>query len=105
MALPSPVSVDYLTSPGPPATPTPRPTLMPVSAALKPGEWKAKVTQIGVNSSLNLRSAPGMEGEILRLLYYGQELIVEEQLPDGWLKVKTDAIEGYVMEKFVEKAE
>ncbi|MBR1607160.1 MAG: SpoIID/LytB domain-containing protein [Clostridia bacterium] len=105
VALPSPVSVDYLTTPGPPATPTPRPTLMPVTAALKPGEWKAKVTQIGVNSSLNLRSAPGMEGEILRLLYYGQELIVEEQLPDGWLKVKTDAIEGYVMEKFVEKAE
>ena len=103
VTLPSPVLADYLTTPGPPATPTPRPTLMPVTAPLKAGEWKAKVTQIGVNSSLNLRSAPGMEGEILRLLYYGQELIVEEQLPDGWLKVKTDAIEGYVMEKFVEK--
>lgn len=103
VTLPTPVSADYLTTPGPPATPTPRPTLMPVTAALKAGEWKAKVTQIGVNSSLNLRSAPSIEGEILRLLYYGQELIVEEQLPDGWLKVKTDAIEGYVMEKFVEK--
>ena len=105
VTLASPVLADYLTTPGPPATPTPRPTLMPVTAPLKAGEWKAKVTQIGVNSSLNLRSAPSMEGEVLRLLYYGQELIVEEQLPDGWLKVKTDAIEGYVMEKFVEKTE
>jgi len=105
VTLASPVAADYLTTPGPAATPTPRPTLMPVTAALKAGQWKVKVTQIGINSSLNLRSAPGMEGEILRLLYYGQELIVEEQLPDGWLKVKTDAIEGYVMEKFVEKTE
>lgn len=104
-ALPTPIAADYLTTPGPAATPTPRPTLMPVSTALQAGEWRAKVTQIGVNSSLNLRSAPSTDAEILRLLYYGQELIVTEQAAEGWIKVKTDAIEGYVMEKFVEKAE
>ena len=102
VALPSPVSTEYLATPGPAATPTPRPTLMPVSGELKAGESRAKVTQIGVNSTLNLRAAPSTDAEILRLLYYGQELIVTERLADGWVKVKTDAIEGYVMEKFVE---
>ena len=34
-----------------------------------------------------------------------QELIVTETLPDGWLRVKTDVMEGYVMEQFVERME
>ena len=105
VALPSPLAPAFLTTPGPAATPTPRPTLMPATQALKEGEWRVRVTQIGVNSSLNLRSAPSMEADILRLLYYGQELIVEKALPEGWLKVKTDVTEGYVMEKFVERTE
>ena len=97
-----PVSMDYLTTPGPAATPTPRPTLMPVTQPVNEDEWKVKVTQIGVNSSLNMREKPDTSSEILRVLYYGQELIVTEKLPDGWLKVRTDVLEGYVMEKFVE---
>ena len=97
------VQADYLTTPGPAATPTPRPTLIPVTQDLQEGEWKAVVTGIGVNSSLNLRSAPGMQGEVIRMLYFGQELIVEETLPGGWLKVRTDSVRGFVMEKFVER--
>lgn len=97
-----PVSMDYLTTPGPAATPTPRPTLMPVSQPVQEGEWKVKVTQINVNSSLNMREKPDTSSEILRVLYYGQELIASEKLPDGWIKVRTDVLEGYVMEKFVE---
>jgi len=101
--LPSPIGAAYLTTPGPAATPTPRPTLMPATATLQPGEWRVKVTQIGQDSSLNLRSAPSTDAEVLRLLYYGQELIAVKRLEDGWLQVKTDVLEGYVMEKFVEK--
>lgn len=101
--LPSPIAADYLTTPGPAATPTPRPTLMPVTETVKTGEWRVKVTQIGVNSSLNLRSAPSVEAEVIRLLYYGQELIVMERVDEDWLRVRTDVMEGYVMEKFCEK--
>ena len=105
VALPSPVAADFLATPGPAATPTPRPTLMPATAQLKEGEWRVKVTGISMNSSLNMRSGPSTGAEILRVLYYGQELIVIESMPDGWLHVKTDVLEGYVMEKFVEKVE
>ena len=103
VALPTPLTMEYLSTPGPAASPTPRPTLMPVSAAPQKGEWKAQVTRIGVNSYLNLRAAPSMDAEVLRQLYYGQMLIVTETLPDVWLRVKTDVMEGYVMEQFVEK--
>lgn len=105
VTLPPALSAEYLTTPGPAATPTPRPTLMPATQALAAGEYRVKVTQIGVNSSLNLRSAPSTDADILRVLYYGQELIVTKRLPDGWLQVKTDVLEGFVMEKFVENME
>ena len=98
----SPLPFDYLTTPGPAATATPRPTLMPVTQEMQSGEWKVKVTQIGVNSSLNMRENPDTSSTILRVLYYGQELIASERLADGWIKVRTDVLEGYVMEKFVE---
>ena len=78
---------------------------MPATAALEQGEWRVKVTQIGVNSSLNLRQEPNTSSDILRVLYYGQELIASERLADGWIKVKTDVIEGYVMEKYVESVQ
>lgn len=103
VTLPLPVSAQYLTTPGPAATPTPRPTLMPASAQPQQGEWRVKVTQIGENSSLNLRSAPSTASDVLRVLYYGQELIASACEEEGWIKVRTDVIEGYVMEKFVDK--
>lgn len=99
------IDSDYLATPGPAATPTPRPTLMPAESALQPGEWRAAVTNIGVNSYLNLRSAPSLEADVVRQLYYGQKLIVTGQPQEGWLQVKTDVIEGYVMEQFTEKTE
>ena len=99
------LSMEFLSTPGPAATPTPRPTLMPAKAELKAGEWRARVSRIAVNSYLNLRASPSTEAEVLRQLFYGQELIVTETLPDGWLRVKTDVMEGYVMEQFVERME
>ncbi len=100
-----PVDAAFLATPGPPATPTPRPTVMPVTQTPAPGQWQAKVTKIGENSTLNMRGEPSLVGPVIRQLYYGQILLVVEELPDGWLKVKTDVLEGYVMASFVEKVE
>lgn len=105
VTLPPAVSAAFLTTPGPAATPTPRPTLMPASDQLRAGEWRVRVTQISANSSLNLRSAPSTASDVLRVLYYGQELLASPCDEEGWIKVRTDVTEGYVMEKFVEKTE
>lgn len=88
----------------PPATPTPRPTLMPttMTADLPEGAYLAAVTEIDDDSSLNLRSEPSTGAEILRRLYKYQQLIVlGEAAEDGWVHVKTDVIEGYVMASFI----
>ncbi len=104
--LPPPIDASYLATPGPAATPTPRPTLMPATAKLEAGQWRAAVTQIEQNSYLNLRDKPSMQGGVLMRLYYGQELIVLAAADEeGWIHVKTDAAEGYVMQQFVEKKE
>lgn len=87
---------------GPVPTPTPRPTLMPVAQALPTGAWYAEVTGIDDDSTLNLRAAPDASAEVLMRLYKGQKLIVLEECPqEDWVKVRTDAVEGYVMEKFL----
>ena len=92
----------------PPATPTPRPTLMPttVTGDLPQGAYLAAVTEIADDSSLNLRAEPSQGAEILRRLYKHQQLIVlgpaEE---DGWVHVRTDVIEGYVMASFITPVE
>ncbi len=100
-----PIGAAFLATPGPPATPTPKPTALPVSQTPGPGQYMVKVTQIGQNSYLNLRDTPSMQGVVLQQLYFGQVLLVEQEMPDGWLKVKTDVMEGYVMASFVEKVE
>ena len=88
----------------PPATPTPRPTLMPATMTddLPEGAYLAAVTEIDDDSSLNLRAEPSQGAEILRRLYKHQQLIVlgpaEEE---GWVHVRTDVLEGYVMASFI----
>lgn len=90
-------------SPAPPATPTPRPTLMPVTAQdLPEGAYLASVEGIEDNSSLNLREEPTTASTILMRLYKHQQLIVLETCEDpAWVKVRTDVIEGYVMVSFL----
>ncbi len=92
-------------SPAPPATPTPRPTLMPVTTAEMPEDsWLASVEHIEDDSSLNLRAEPNQASEILMRLYKHQQLIVLETCENPeWVHVKTDAAEGYVMVSFLEK--
>lgn len=102
-----PPAVDpYLAeTPGPPATPTPRPTLMPVSHNdLPEGAWLASVENIDDDSSLNLRQEPSPIATIMMRLYKHQELIVLETCEDPtWVRVRTDSVEGYVMVSYLEK--
>ena len=75
---------------------------MPVNQTLPQGAWYAVVTEIDEDSSLNLRAAPDASAEVLLKLYKNQRLIVLEECPqEDWVHVKTDAAEGYVMEKFL----
>ena len=92
----------------PPATPTPRPTLMPATMTddLPEGAYLAAVTEIDDDSSLNLRLEPSQGADILRRLYKHQRLIVlGPAAEDGWVHVKTDVIEGYVMASFITPVE
>lgn len=98
---PPPINEVFLTTPGPIPSPTPRPTLMPQSGQPKEGQYLVRVSGIAPNSSLNLRSQPNLASEVLMRMFYGQELLVLNKLDDGWLKVKTDVIEGYVKEEFI----
>ncbi|MCL1855619.1 MAG: SH3 domain-containing protein, partial [Clostridia bacterium] len=100
------LSPEQLVKPGPPPTPTPRPTLMPVTEEAVGGSWYAVVTGIEDDSTLNLRSAPDLSGEILMRIFKHQRLLVVERCQEeGWVKVKTDAVEGYVMESFLQRDE
>ena len=90
-------------TPGPVPTATPRPTLMPVTEDLPEGAWLAEVENIDDDSSLNLRAEASPAAEILMRLFRHQKLIVLENAEvDGWAKVKTDAVEGYVMLSFLQ---
>ena len=89
-------------TPGPAPTPTPRPTLMPITLTPQEGQWLAAVTEIDDDSSLNLRKSPDLGGEILMRLYKGQQVLVLERCPqEGWVKVRTDVAEGYVVEEYL----
>ena len=92
--------------PGPPPTATSKPTLMPVTEILPEGARLASVENIADDSTLNLRAQPSAGAEILMRLYRHQQLIVLENSDvPGWVHVKTDMAEGYVMESFLVYAE
>ena len=91
---------------GPAPSPTPRPTVMPLTQQPQEKQWVALVTQIDDDSSLNLRETPDLNGNILMRLYKNQRLLVLERCAEeGWVKVCTDVTEGYVMEKYLTREE
>lgn len=103
--MPTP-DMNLMATPEPTPSPTPRPTLMPVTKEKLPrGAYIAVVSNISEESSLNLRESPSLSSEILRRLYKNQELIVLKDTKDGWSKVKTDVIEGYVRSEYLQTAE
>lgn len=57
---------------------------------------------------LRLRSAPSTDADIIKVLEVGRVLVERKSLseiPDGWLAVKANKTEGFVMEKFTELKE
>ena len=66
----------------------------------------ASVENIDDDSTLNLREKPSAGSKIVMRLYKHQQLIVlEEAEVTGWVHVKTDAVEGYVMYSFLQNME
>lgn len=97
------IDMALMATPAPSASPTPRPTLMPVSDQKLPeGAYIALVTNIDDDSSLNLRQGPSLSSEILRRLYKNQRLVVLSTDKSGWSHVKTDVIEGYVKNEYLQ---
>ena len=89
-------------SPPPTASPTPRPTLMPVTVTPPSEARMASVEGIAEDSSLNLREGPGQAYPILMRLYPHQPLLVLSLSEDGvWAHVRTDSAEGYCMASFL----
>ncbi len=99
------ISAAFLTTPGPAASPTPRPTLVPIDQSRQEGDVILTVDQIAPGSYLNLRFAPSTASMVVRQLSYGQKLILTEEVNEYWYRVKADGIEGYVMREFVSREE
>lgn len=91
----------FLQTPGPTPTASPRPTLMPLTTDQSNTHQIVVVDGIERDSSLNLRETADYSSRIIMRLYYGQELIVIEEGDDGWLKVKSDVVEGFIRSEFV----
>ena len=102
--LPAAPSREFLATPGPAATPTPRPTPIALLNTPSPDESIVVVTNIGVNSYLNLRAEASTASSVVKQLYYGQKLIVTQDLGD-WLQVRINDVHGYVMRSFVNPME
>lgn len=100
------VDMELMATPAPTASPTPRPTLMPVTTKKLPrGAYVAVVSNINEDSSLNLRESPSLGADVIRRLYKEQKLIVLKTSADGWAHVKTDVVEGYVRSEYLQTAE
>ncbi|MEG2253169.1 MAG: SH3 domain-containing protein, partial [Clostridia bacterium] len=99
---PSHADAELSATAGPAPTLIPRPTLMPTTLQAAEGQWFALITGIEEDSSLNLRAEPDLSGEVVRRLYKNQRLLVVERCAEeGWVKVKTDVTQGYVVEKYL----
>ena len=85
----------------------PRPTPTPTPAPLPPleeGEYYATVELETRSSSLNVRQQPSTSARIVAALDYGQRVIVCEDAGDGWVRIRTAELEGYVKLEYL-KAE
>ena len=74
-------------------TPTPSPAPLP---ALEEGEYYATVELESRASTLNVRAEPSTSARILAVFDYGRRVIVSEDAGDGWVRVRTAEVEGYV---------
>lgn len=84
--------------------PTPTPTPMPLPS-LAEGEAYGHVSAEGVDATVRVRNEPSSEAVQLGTLRSGTRLIIESETEDGWAKIKTMEIEGYMMLDFIIKEE
>ncbi len=82
------------------ARPTPAPTPAPLPP-LKEGEALATVIVEGVDSTLNVRQYPTTDAKILGVVRNGSPMIVQGQTADGWAKMMTMELDGYVLMRFI----
>ena len=54
-------------------------------------------------SGLNLRDAPGMDGSVLAELPRGAGVYSYGEAQDGWLRVRTGRLEGWMLAKHLEE--
>ncbi len=54
-------------------------------------------------SGLNLRDAPGMDGAVLAELPRGAGVYSYGEAQDGWLRVRTGRLEGWMLAKHLEE--
>lgn len=96
-----------LQTPPPPVKktqPKPYPLLWEIPAHIQ----VVKVSNIASDSFLNLRQSPDLDSGVVSRLYYGQELVVAEEIDDKWLHVflnketAEEYLEGYIVKEFVE---
>ena len=83
------------------ARPTPTPTPAPLPA-LEEGEYYATVALESRSSSLNVREEPSTSARIVAALGYGRRVIVSEDAGDGWVRIRTAELEGYVRLEYLE---
>ena len=83
------------------ARPTPTPTPAPLPA-LEEGEYYASVVLETRSSSLNVREQPSTSARIVAALDYGRRVIVCEDAGDGWVRIRTAELQGYVKLEYLQ---
>ena len=70
----------------------------------KADEQEEELAVAQVDSYINVRSQPGMEGEVLGKLYDDSvgKIIGEE---NGWLQISSGTVEGYIKEEYAIRGE
>lgn len=55
---------------------------------------------VGTKRGLNVRSAPSMEADVIRVLAYEEKVTVDHdmEVPDGWIALKD---KGFVRKEFL----
>lgn len=84
------------------ARPTPRPTPAPLPP-LQGSEYYARVKLETASSTLNVRGGPATSYGVVGLLNHNDRLIVVEPAEDGWFKIKTVELSGFVKGDYIVK--
>ncbi|MBQ1255663.1 MAG: SpoIID/LytB domain-containing protein [Clostridia bacterium] len=84
------------------ARPTPRPTPAPLPPP-QGSEYYARVKLETASSTLNVRGGPATSYGVVGLLNHNDRLIVVEPAEDGWFRIKTVELSGFVKGDYIEK--